>query len=110
MLLNVELVMPALLMKVEATRSTRTPSPCSTTSKAGNASPPWETKYTGPLSGTGNTGESTLTMPITDAAGQFDGFASNVAATHAFCSVVNREGSCLGRSTLTLAMFDCELA
>ena len=42
-----------------------------------------------------------------DAAGQPAGFASNCAAVHAFCSVVSREGSCLGSSTLTLAMFAC---
>ena len=36
------------------------------------------------------------------------GFASNVTAGHAFCSVVSREGSRLGSSTLTLAMFASE--
>ncbi len=101
------MVIPALLMNVAPVRSTRTPSPCSTMIRLGNASPPWETKYTGPFSWTGSTGVETLTTPITDAAGQLAGFASNTAAVHAFCSVVSREGSCLGSSTLTFAMFAC---
>ena len=46
-----------------------------------------------------------LACPMIDAAGQPAGFASNCAAVHAFCSVVRREGSCLGSSTLTLLMF-----
>ena len=46
-----------------------------------------------------------FTVPTIDAAGQSAGFASNVAAVHAFCSVVRREGNCLGRSTLTLVIF-----
>ncbi len=50
MLFNVELVIPALLMNVAATTSTLTPSPCSTMMRLGNASPPWDTKYTGPVS------------------------------------------------------------
>ena len=40
-----------------------------------------------------------------DAAGQPAGLVLNCAAVHAFCSVVRREGSCLGRSTLTSLMF-----
>ena len=43
--------------------------------------------------------------PMFDAAGQPAGFVLNCAAVHAFCSVVRREGSCLGRSTLTSLMF-----
>ena len=46
-----------------------------------------------------------VACPTIEAAGQLAGFASNVAAKHAFCRVVRRDGSCLGRSTLTLAMF-----
>ncbi len=38
-----------------------------------------------------------LACPTIDAAGQLAGFASNVAAAHAFCSVVRREGSSLGK-------------
>ena len=41
----------------------------------------------------------TFARPTTDAAGQPAGLASNCAAVHAFCNVVNLEGSCLGRST-----------
>ena len=40
-----------------------------------------------------------------DAAGQAAGLASKTAAVHAFCNVVNLDGNCLGRSTLTLEMF-----
>ena len=57
---------------------------------------------TGP---TGSSGVLALTIPTIDAAGHSAGFASNVCAVHAFCSVVSREGSCLGSSTLTCAMF-----
>ena len=46
-----------------------------------------------------------MAIPTTDAAGQLAGFALKIAAGHAFCSVVSREGSCLGSSTLTFAMF-----
>ncbi len=107
MFVNVELVIPALEMNVSPTRFTRTPYPWSTATRFGNASPPCETKYTGPDSLTGRIGVTACTAPITDAAGHDAGFASNVASGHAFCSVVNREGSCLGSSTLTCAMFDC---
>ncbi len=37
--------------------------------------------------------------------GSRQGSASNCLAVHAFCSVVNRDGSAFGSSTLTLAMF-----
>ena len=73
--------------------------------RSGNCSPPWETKYAGPLSGTGITGVIAFACPTIDAGGHAAGLALNVAAGHAFCSVVSREGSCLGRSTLTFAMF-----
>ena len=64
--------------------------------RLGNASPPWETKYAGPSRGTGTIGVIALAYPTTDVAGQLAGFASNVLATHAFCNVFSREGSCLG--------------
>ena len=98
-------MIPALEMNVEATTSTRTPSPCSTISSEGNASPPWLTKYTGPVNCTGSTGVSTLAIPITDAAGQRSRVGFEGLAGQAFCSVVSLEGSCLGSSTLTFAMF-----
>src|SRR3977135_2963339 len=101
MVLNVELVIPALLMNVAAVKSTRTPSPCNTITRSGKAAPPWETKYTGPVRMVGSVGVTAFTTPMTDAAGHAPGFASNVAAGQAFCNVVNRDGSCLGRSTLT---------
>ena len=71
---------------------------------------PCETKYAAPVSGTGSTGVRAVACPTTEAAGQPAGFASNWEDVQAFCSVVNRDGSYLGSSTLTLAMFDCELA
>jgi len=40
-----------------------------------------------------------------DAAGQAAGLASKTAEVQAFCNVVNLDGSCFGRSTLTLEMF-----
>lgn len=46
-----------------------------------------------------------LAVPTIDTAGQDAGFASNTAATHAPFSVLSLAGSCLGRLTLTLAMF-----
>src|ERR1700728_1408643 len=103
--LNVLLVMPALLMNVVPVRSTLTPSPCSTTTSDGNASPPWETKYTGPVNGTGSSGVVAFTTPTIEAAGQLAGFDVNFAAVHACCSVVRREGNCFGRSTFACATF-----
>src|SRR5580704_3216881 len=73
--------------------------------RLGNASPPWLTKYAGPSSGTGSTGVVAVACPTIDAAGHAAGFASKTAAVHAFCSVVSRDGSALGSSTLTFAMF-----
>ena len=46
-----------------------------------------------------------LACPMIDAGGHPAGLVSNCAAVHAFCSVVRREGSCSGSSTLTLLMF-----
>ena len=57
---------------------------------------------------TGKTGVIVLAKPTREPDGQAAGLASNVAARHAFCSVVSREGSFLGRATLTFAMFACE--
>src|ERR1700722_4469648 len=73
--------------------------------RLGNDSLPCETKIAGPVSGTGSTGVVAVAWPMTDAAGQLAGFASKTAAVHAFCSVVSREGSALGSSTLTRLMF-----
>ena len=75
---------------------------------SGNFAPPWLTKYAGPESGTGMIGVVALALPTLDPGGQAAGFASNVAARHAFWSVVSRDGSCFGRSILTLAMFACD--
>ena len=72
--------------------------------KLGNASPPCETKYAGPVNGTGNTGVVAVACPMIDTGGQFAGLASNVAAVHAFCRVFSWDGSCFGSSTLTFAM------
>ena len=48
-----------------------------------------------------------MLLPTLESAGQPAGLASNCADVHAFCSVVKRDGSCLGRSTLTDSTFDC---
>ena len=42
--------------------------------------------------------------PTIESGGHAAGFASNCASVHAFCSVVSLEGSCFGRSTLTLML------
>jgi hypothetical protein len=47
----------------------------------------------------------TLAWPRIEAGGQLAGFWSKTAAVQAFWIVVRRLGSCLGRLTLTLAMF-----
>ena len=47
----------------------------------------------------------TVALPTLDPAGQSNGFAAYVAARHAFCSVVRREGSCGGSCTSTEWMF-----
>jgi hypothetical protein len=107
MFVKVELVIPLLEMKVLPTRSTLTPSPWSTATRFGNASPPCETKYTGPRSFTGSIGVTACTAPMTDAVGHAAGFAPKTLSGQAFCRVVSREGRRLGSSTLTFAIFDC---
>ena len=47
----------------------------------------------------------TTAWPMKEAGGQPAGFASNCLAVHAFCNVVKRDGSAIGSSTLTFAMF-----
>ncbi len=42
-----------------------------------------------------------LAPPTNEPLGQLNGFAANTASGHAFCSVVSREGSCLGSCTMT---------
>jgi hypothetical protein len=44
-------------------------------------------------------------VPILDWAGHAAGLVSKVLSTHAFCNVLNREGNCLGRLTLTERTF-----
>ena len=46
-----------------------------------------------------------LALPTSEPAGQLYGFAANVACGHAFCSVVSREGICVGSWTSTDWMF-----
>ena len=81
-------------MNVSPTRSIVMLSPCSTISRSGNAAP-WLTKYAGPSSGTGRTGVIDAVWLIFDALGQFAGFALKYFFVHAFCNVVNLDGSCL---------------
>src|SRR5437588_7751583 len=102
--LNDEMVMP-FLMSVLPRSSSVIPSPCRTIARSGNAAPACETRYAGPVSEAFKTGVTAVPVPTTEAAGHDAGFAANVASGHAFCSVVSLEGSCLGRLTLTLAMF-----
>ena len=52
---NVVFVIP-FLISVLPSRMIRTPLPSSTRSRSGKASPPWETKIAGPLSGVGSVG------------------------------------------------------
>src|SRR5262245_23629694 len=49
----------------------------------------------------GSVGVTAVTVPTFDSGGHEDGLAANVASRHAFCSVVRREGSCLGSVTST---------
>src|ERR1700733_2823410 len=72
---------------------------------SGYLAPPWETKYAGPDRGPSSTGVLTVASPTLEAFGQFDGFSAKTSSVHAFCSVFNGEGSCLGRLTLTFATF-----
>ncbi len=46
-----------------------------------------------------------VALPTSEAAGQPAWVRSNVATGHALCSVVRRDGSCSGNSTLTDLMF-----
>src|SRR5664279_3402361 len=91
-------------MSVCPSRTSLTPSPCSTISRSGNAAPPWLTRYAGPVSGLARIGVLAVAVPTSDSFGQDAGFASKTAARHAFCSVVRRDGSCLGSETLTERM------
>ena len=94
-------------MKVEPTRSTRTPSPLEDDDqrgesfatvgdevhRAGQGDPAapawWPWRY-----------------PTTDAVGQFAGVTfRRPLPVHAFCSVVSRDGSCSGEIDLDRAMF-----
>src|SRR5271154_4933139 len=53
----------------------------------------------------GSVGVTAVAVPTFEPSGHANGLASNNAARHAFCSVVRREGSCLGSVTNTEAMF-----
>ncbi len=83
------------------------PSPCSTNSTSGNAAPPWETRYAGPVSGLFSTGVWIVALPITEPSSHAAGLALNTASGHAFWSVVRREGSATGSCRSTFAMFAC---
>ena len=66
---------------------------------SGNFAPPCETKYAGPFKCTGNTG----VLTVASRSSTFTGHARRVRlehlSGHAFCNVVNGDGSCFGRST-----------
>ena len=61
----------------------------------------------GPVSFAGSVGVFARAPPTWEPAGQLNGFAAKVASGHAFCSVLRREGSCLGSATSTDLMFAC---
>ena len=67
---------------------------------SGNFAPPWLTKYAGPVKGTGTMGDTAVADPILESWGHAAGFWLNVLSGQAFCRVVNRDGSCLGKLTL----------
>src|ERR1700733_4003259 len=93
------------LMSVLPARSIVTFSPCSTSTSWGNAAPPWETKYAGPVRGTFRIEVCTVAVATSDAAGHPAGLVLNCASVHALRSVVRREGSWLGSCTSTLPTF-----
>src|ERR1700733_4076315 len=100
-------VMPFLMFVLPSTMI-RTPSPSSTSSSAGNSSPPCETRNAGPFIATGSVGVTAVAVPTSDPGATFaqlSGFSSNVFARHAFCSVVRRDGSTFGNVTSTDLMF-----
>ena len=68
------------LMSVLPFRITRTPLASSTRSRSGNAAPPCETRYAGPVSFVGSVGVFARAPPTSDLPGQLKGFASNVAS------------------------------
>ncbi len=92
-------------MSVLPSRTIFTPSPWSTNSTSGNAAPPCETRYAGPLSGFLNTGVWTIPSPITEPSSQLAGLALKTASRHAFWIVVSRDGSTPGIVKSTLWMF-----
>src|SRR5271166_538900 len=92
-------------MSVWPSRISFTPSPCRMISVSGNAAPPWETKYTGPDSGSGSSGVCAVAVAISDSFGQPAGLELNCASGHAFWSVVSLEGRTLGIVSSTLWMF-----
>src|SRR5437879_288142 len=71
---NVVVVMPPLI-SVLPTRIVRTPEPSNSTSRSGNAAPPWDTRIAGPLSWPGSTGVVAVARPTVAPAGQREGSA-----------------------------------
>ena len=84
-------VMP-LVIFVLPMRIVRTPSPSRTMSRSGNSSPPWETKYAGPVISPGSSGVTAVPVPTLEPFGQLNGLASKVACRHALLSVVRARG------------------
>src|SRR5262249_59107420 len=97
-------VMP-FLMFVLPTTIVRTPSASMTRSRSGNAAAAWETRIAGPFSLSGRRGVLARAPPTNEPLGHLNGSAANTASGQAFCSVVRREGSCLGSCTSTDLMF-----
>src|SRR5580658_10098893 len=95
-------------MSILPVRSTVTPSPCRMATTLGNAAPPWDTKYTGPVRAVARIGVVAVAVPKLESAGHDAGFAANAVSVHAFWIVgMRRAGSSLGSVTATLWVFAC---
>src|ERR1700683_5509584 len=99
------LLVTLCLISMLPVRSIVTPSPCRITTRSGNAAPPCDTRYAGPVTGPARIGVTAVPVPMSEPAGQEAGFAANVACGHACWIVVNRAGNCLGNVTATLRTF-----
>ena len=105
--LNVLLVMPALLMNVSIRPVDRDAIALQDDDQVGELFPTMRNEIRRTFQRDRDQRCDRLCEPDPRSAGQPAGFALNCAAVHAFCNVVNLDGSCFGRSTLTFAMFAC---
>ena len=94
-------------MNVDADRSTRPRRPAGRHRGRGTLRRRVRRSTPGRSASTGRIGVVARTTPTTMPPGTTPDWLRTVAAGHAFCSVFNRAGSCLGSSTLTWAMLAC---